>query len=103
MTWPLATRLRWNQSTRVGRESWAVGCFGVRRRGKAPDVPNDEKAAQDEQAESDVEPDPHVAGARQGKHGAGDGSYVGRSGSDDDFDAGESGAEARTQRSGDAQ
>lgn len=50
----------------------------------------------DEKAESDVEEDPKVAGAREGKHGEGDGSYVGRSGSDDDFDAGESGAEARS-------
>jgi hypothetical protein len=58
----------------------------------------DEKAASGEKAESDVEPDSGVAGAREGKHGDGDGSYVGRSGSDDDFDAGESGAEARSQQ-----
>ena len=45
-------------------------------------------------AESDVEDDPHVAGARDGEHG--DGEYVGRTSSDDDFDAGESGAEARS-------
>jgi len=45
-------------------------------------------------AESDVEDDPHVAGARNGEDA--DGEYVGRTGSDDDFDAGESGAEARS-------
>ncbi len=52
----------------------------------------------DVEAESDAEADPKVAGAREGKHGQGDGSYVGRSSSDDDFDAGESGAEARSQQ-----
>lgn len=54
---------------------------------------NDQK---NEKAESDVESDPHVAGSRAGKHDEGDGSYVGVSGSDDDFGAGEDGAEART-------
>lgn len=52
----------------------------------------------DVEAESDAEADPKVAGAREGKHGQGDGSYVGRSSSDDDFDAEESGAEARSQQ-----
>ncbi|MDT5338906.1 MAG: hypothetical protein QOD90_4411 [Mycobacterium sp.] len=51
-----------------------------------------------DKSESDVESDPKVATSRAGKHGEGDGSYVGRTGSDDDFDAGESGAEARTQQ-----
>jgi hypothetical protein len=49
---------------------------------------------QSEKAESDVEADPAVAGSRAG-HGEG-GKYVGRTGSDDDFDAGETGAEARS-------
>ncbi|MDX1891179.1 hypothetical protein [Mycolicibacterium sp. 050158] len=59
---------------------------------------NDDRAAEDQKAESDIESDPGVAGARDGKHGQGDGSYVGRSSSDDDFGSGESGAEARAQR-----
>lgn len=46
--------------------------------------------------ESDVEDDPHVAGSRSGRRG--DGSYVGRIASEDDFDAGWTGAEARTQK-----
>lgn len=54
---------------------------------------NDQK---DNKAESDTEADPKVAGSRPDKHGEGDGSYVGVSGSDDDFGAGEDGAEART-------
>jgi hypothetical protein len=45
------------------------------------------------EAESDVEGDPHVAGSRE--HEDEDGSYVGRTASDDDFDSGETGAEAR--------
>ena len=53
---------------------------------------------QDEKAESDVEPDSKVAGSRasEGDDDQSDGPYVGRSSSDDDFDAGESGAEARS-------
>ncbi|BDX31823.1 hypothetical protein TUM20985_23700 [Mycobacterium antarcticum] len=51
-----------------------------------------------EKAESDIEADSAVAGSREGKHGQGDGSYVGRSSSDDDFDAGQSGAEARSEQ-----
>jgi hypothetical protein len=51
----------------------------------------------DDKSESDVESDPKVAASRAGKQdGDDDGSYVGRTGSDDDFDAGESGAEARS-------
>ena len=43
--------------------------------------------------ESDVENDSHVAGSRADQDE--NGSYVGRTASDDDFDAGETGAEAR--------
>lgn len=60
---------------------------------------DDEQAASQQKAESDVEADSKVAGARDGKHGQGDGSYVGQSGSDDDFDAGQTGAEARSEDS----
>jgi hypothetical protein len=49
---------------------------------------------QSEKAESDVEDDPAVAGSRAGS--GGDGKYVGRKSSDDDFDAGETGAERRS-------
>ena len=43
--------------------------------------------------ETDAERDPHAAGSRADEDE--DGSYVGRKGSDDDFDAGQTGAEAR--------
>lgn len=53
-------------------------------------------------SEPDVEADPHVASSRtdgenaDSDDGDSDGdSYVGRTAPDDDFDAGESGAEAR--------
>jgi hypothetical protein len=46
-----------------------------------------------DKGESDVEGDPHVAGSRFDDDE--DGAYVGRTASDDDFDAGETGAEAR--------
>ena len=48
-----------------------------------------------EKSEEDIEADPAVAGSRadQGE----DGDYVGRTFADDDFDAGESGAERRSQ------
>ena len=53
-----------------------------------------------EKSESDVEKDPKVAGSRasedEGEESSPSGPYVGRSSSDDDFDAGESGAEARS-------
>lgn len=53
-----------------------------------------------EKAESDVEVDSKVAGSRasndEGEQDSASGPYVGRSSSDDDFDAGESGAEARS-------
>ena len=48
----------------------------------------------DSKNESDVDDDPKVAASRAGEDE--DGSYVGRASSDDDFDAGESGAEARS-------
>ena len=57
-----------------------------------------DREQEQEKAESDTEADPAVAGSREGKHGQGDGSYVGRSSSDDDFDAGETGAEARSEQ-----
>lgn len=53
-----------------------------------------------EKAESDVEPDSKVAGSRASQDSeeqdSASGPYVGRSSSDDDFDAEESGAEARS-------
>jgi hypothetical protein len=48
-----------------------------------------------EKSEEDVEADPHVASSRA--DGDQDGDYVGRTFADDDFDAGESGAERRSQ------
>jgi hypothetical protein len=48
-------------------------------------------------AESDVEPEAHETRSRAAK-GESDGSYVGAAGSDDTFDAGETGAEARAER-----
>lgn len=50
----------------------------------------------DDHSEEDVHDDPKVASSRAGKDGA-DGSYVGETDPDDTFDAGESGAEARSQ------
>jgi hypothetical protein len=50
----------------------------------------------DEKSEEDVQDDDKVAGSRAGKHGE-DGSYVGESFNDDAIDAGETGAEARSQ------
>ena len=49
----------------------------------------------DAQSEEDVQKDDEVASSRAGKHGE-DGSYVGRTSSDDAIDAGETGAEARS-------
>lgn len=49
--------------------------------------------------EPDVEDDPAVAASRASEQE--DGSYVGRTFSDDDFDAGETGAEARARQGGD--
>ena len=50
----------------------------------------------DAKSEEDVQNDDNVAGSRAGKHGE-DGSYVGESSSDDAIDAGETGAEARSE------
>jgi hypothetical protein len=50
----------------------------------------------DAKSEEDVNTDDKVAGSRAGKDGD-DGSYVGESSSDDSIDAGETGAEARSQ------
>jgi len=51
--------------------------------------PNNDKS------EPDVESDPKVASSRAGRND--DGDYVGRTGSDDDIDTAESGAEARAE------
>jgi hypothetical protein len=50
----------------------------------------------DDRSEEDVQDDDKVASSRAGKHGE-DGSYVGESFNDDAIDAGETGAEARSQ------
>jgi hypothetical protein len=47
-----------------------------------------------DKTESDVDSDAHVARSRSGRDD--DGSYVGRTSADDDFDSGETGAEARS-------
>lgn len=52
----------------------------------------------DENSE-DVAPDEKVASSRAGKDGD-SGTYVGETGPDDAIDAGETGAEARSQRGG---
>ena len=54
----------------------------------------------DDETEYDVDEDENVAGSRAGKEGDDDGTYVGQTASDDALDAGESGAEARSQKSG---
>lgn len=46
-------------------------------------------------SEQDVDDDAHVAASRADRHGGG--NYVGEQSSDDAFDAGETGAEARAQ------
>ena len=51
----------------------------------------------DNKSESDVDDDDRVAGSRAGKGGEDDGSYVGQTASDDALDAGETGAEARSE------
>lgn len=50
-----------------------------------------------QKTESDVEPETHESRSRAAADEA-DGSYVGAAGSDDSFDAGETGAEARSQQ-----
>ncbi|MDP7706439.1 MULTISPECIES: hypothetical protein [unclassified Mycobacterium] len=49
-----------------------------------------------EKSEEDVQGDEHVANSREGRDQ--DGDYVGRTAADDDFDAGMTGAEARSQQ-----
>ncbi|BBZ36050.1 hypothetical protein [Mycolicibacterium confluentis] len=58
--------------------------------------PRSEKAEEsaEESTEEDLAADPHVAGARDSRDGD---TYVGRKSSDDDFDAGETGAEKRAE------
>jgi hypothetical protein len=51
----------------------------------------------DEKSEEDVQKDDKVASSRAGKGGE-DGSYVGETSSDDAIDAGETGAEARSEQ-----
>ena len=53
----------------------------------------------DDNSEEDVQNDPKVASSRAGKDGD-DGTYVGETSPDDAIDAGETGAEARSQRGG---
>jgi hypothetical protein len=53
--------------------------------------------ARDEKAESDIEPDPHVAGSREGGSEDEDGRYVGRTQPEVDLTSGQDGAEARTE------
>jgi hypothetical protein len=55
--------------------------------------PSDES----DKSEHDVDEDNQVAGSRAGKEGDGDGTYVGRTFSDDAIDDEQSGAEARSQ------
>lgn len=50
----------------------------------------------DDESEQDVDEDDNVAASRAGKDGDDDGTYVGRTFSDDAIDAGETGAEARS-------
>lgn len=57
----------------------------------------DHVAAHHEKAESDTAADPHVAGSRAGGSDA-DEDYVGRTTQDVDADAGQSGAEARSEQ-----
>jgi hypothetical protein len=47
-------------------------------------------------AESDIEPEAHESRSRAGQED--DGTYVGAAGPDDSFDAGETGAEARSRQ-----
>jgi hypothetical protein len=52
---------------------------------------------EDSKSQSDVDDDEHIAASRAGKAGDDDdGTYVGRTASDDALDVGESGAEARS-------
>jgi hypothetical protein len=60
----------------------------------------DELAAREEKSESDIAPDKHVAGSREGGDGDGDdGPYVGRTTPQFDAEVEQSGAEARSEQS----
>ena len=54
----------------------------------------------DDETEYDVDEDENVAGSRAGKEGGDDGTYVGRTASDDALDTDKSGAEARSENGG---
>ena len=54
----------------------------------------------DEKTEEDVSGDKNVATSRAGKADDDGGTYVGQTASDDSIDAGETGAEARSDRGG---
>ena len=54
----------------------------------------------DDKGEYDVDEDENVAGSRARKAGEDDGTYVGRTSSDDALDVGETGAEARSEDGG---
>ena len=56
---------------------------------------DDQNPANESGSEPDVDDDAHVAASRADRQGGG--NYVGEQSSDDDFDAGETGAEARAQ------
>lgn len=60
------------------------------------DKVTDEHAAREEKAESDITPDPSVAGSRANTD-ENDGSYVGRTNPQYDAETMESGAEARSE------
>jgi len=53
----------------------------------------------DDKSEYDVDEDENVAGSRAGKDDEDDGTYVGRTASDDSLDTEETGAEARSNHS----
>ncbi|KKW62931.1 hypothetical protein ABQF17_22455 [Mycolicibacterium elephantis] len=54
----------------------------------------------DDATEDDVAEDAHVARSRAGKSSGDDGTYVGRTSTDDALDVGETGAEARSRNRG---
>ena len=98
---PTAMRKR---SDRPRLNLWTASA-GQRRARQANEVERDEHGEggvtmtnpHADKGESDVESDPHVAGARDADEE--DGSYVGRGSADDDFGSGETGAEARRKQS----
>ena len=56
---------------------------------------DDQDPANESGSEPDIDDDSHVAASRADRQGGG--NYVGEQSSDDDFDVGETGAEARAQ------